>query len=84
VVCVHDHLSSIAGLVIKNETKIPVAFHTHSTEWGRSGGPGSEVVSHFEQAMAEMQKSDNRQLRHAGRSIKHGWSPSKISVVWKE
>jgi glycogen(starch) synthase len=43
VVCVHDWLSSIAGLVIKNETKIPVVFHTHSTEWGRSGGQGSEV-----------------------------------------
>lgn len=53
IVCVHDHLSSIAGLVIKNETKIPVVFHTHSTEWGRSGGQGSEVVSHFEQAMAQ-------------------------------
>ena len=34
VVCCHDWLSSIAGLVIKNETKIPVVFHTHSTEWG--------------------------------------------------
>jgi len=53
VVCVHDWLSSISGLVIKNETKIPVVFHTHSTEWGRSQGPGSEVVSHFEYAMAQ-------------------------------
>jgi glycogen(starch) synthase len=43
VVCVHDWLSSISGLVIKNETKIPVVFHTHSTEWGRSEGQGSEV-----------------------------------------
>ncbi len=53
VVCVHDWLSSIAGLVVKNETNIPVVFHTHSTEWGRSGGQGSEVVSHLEVAMAE-------------------------------
>jgi len=83
VVCVHDHLSSIAGLVIKNETKIPVAFHTHSTEWGRSGGPGSEVVSHFEQAMAE--NADRVvTVSYAMQEdlIKHGWSPSKISVVW--
>lgn len=53
IVCCHDWLSSIAGLVIKNETKIPVVFHTHSTEWGRSGGQGSEVVSHLENAMAQ-------------------------------
>jgi glycogen synthase len=53
VVCMHDWLSSISGLVIKNELKIPVVFHTHSTEWGRSGGQGSEVVTHLENAMAE-------------------------------
>lgn len=33
VACVHDWLSSIAGLIIKNETNIPVVFHVHSTEW---------------------------------------------------
>ncbi len=83
VVCVHDHLSSIAGLVIKNETKIPVVFHVHSTEWGRSGGYGSEVVSHFEQAMA--QNADRIiTVSYAMQEdlIKHGWVPSKISVVW--
>jgi glycosyltransferase involved in cell wall biosynthesis len=83
VVCVHDHLSSIAGLVIKNETKIPVVFHVHSTEWGRSGGQGSEVVSHFEQAMA--QNADRIiTVSYAMQEdlIKHGWAPSKSSVVW--
>ena len=80
---VHDWLSSIAGLVIKNETKIPVVFHTHSTEWGRSGGQGSEVVSHLENAMA--QNSDKIiTVSYAMQEdlIKHGWQPSKISVVW--
>ena len=47
IVCVHDWLSSISGLVIKNETSIPVVFHTHSTEWGRSQEKGSEVVVAF-------------------------------------
>lgn len=50
----HDWLSSIAGIIIKNETKIPVVFHVHSTEWGRGGGQGSEVVSHFESATAQV------------------------------
>lgn len=83
VVCVHDWLSSIAGLVIKNETKIPVVFHTHSTEWGRSEGQGSDVVSHFEEAMA---KNSDRiiTVSYAMQRdmARHGWSQSKISVVW--
>jgi glycosyltransferase involved in cell wall biosynthesis len=83
VVCVHDWLSSISGLVIKNQSKIPVVFHTHSTEWGRSGGQGSEVVSHLEWAMA--QKADRIiTVSYAMQQdlIKHGWPQSKISVVW--
>jgi glycogen synthase len=83
VVCVHDWLSSISGLVVKNEAKIPVVFHTHSTEWGRSGGQGSEVVSHFERAMA--QNSDRIvTVSYAMQQdlIQHGWQQSKISVVW--
>jgi len=70
-------------LVVKNETKIPVVFHTHSTEWGRSGGEGSGVVSHFERAIAE--NSDRIiTVSYSMRDdlIKHGWSQSKISVVW--
>jgi glycogen synthase len=83
VVCCHDWLSSIAGLIIKNETKIPVVFHAHSTEWGRSGGPGSEVVSHLERAMA--QNSDKIiTVSHVMKEdlTKHGWDSTKISVVW--
>jgi len=83
VVCVHDWLSSIAGLVIKNETKIPVVFHVHSTEWGRAGGHGSEVVSHLEGAMAQ---NSNRIITVSYSMeedlVRHGWSPSKISAVW--
>ena len=83
VVCVHDWLSSISGLVIKNETKIPVVFHTHSTEWGRAGGQGSEVVGHFENAMAQ---SADRIITASYAMqqdlIQHGWQQSKISVVW--
>ncbi|MEM3623382.1 MAG: glycosyltransferase family 4 protein [Candidatus Bathyarchaeia archaeon] len=83
VVCVHDWLSSIAGLIIKNETKIPVVFHVHSTEWGRSGGQGSEVVSHLESATA--QAADRIiTVSHAMKDdlTRHGWPQQKISVVW--
>ncbi|MEM3459475.1 MAG: glycosyltransferase family 4 protein [Candidatus Bathyarchaeia archaeon] len=83
IVCVHDWLSSIAGLIIKNETKIPVVFHVHSTEWGRSGGQGSEVVSHLEWATA--QAADKIiTVSHAMKDdlARHGWPQQKISVVW--
>jgi len=83
VVCVHDWLSSIAGIITKNETEIPVAFHVHSTEWGRSGGKGSQVVSHLEWAMG--QAADRIvTVSHAMREdlTRHGWPRSKISVVW--
>lgn len=83
VVCVHDWLSSIAGMIAKNETKIPVAFHVHSTEWGRSGGQGSEVVSHLEAQTAEMADrviTVSNTMRDD--LVRHGWSQSKISVVW--
>jgi glycogen(starch) synthase len=83
VVCVHDWLSSISGLVIKNETKIPVVFHTHSTEWGRSEGQGSEVVSHFEDAMAQNSDKIITVSYAMQRNLeRHGWPLSKISVVW--
>lgn len=83
VVCVHDWLSSIAGMIMKNETKIPVVFHVHSTEWGRSGGQGSTVVSYLEHSMAEV--ADHIiTVSYAMRDdlIRHGWNAPKISVVW--
>jgi glycosyltransferase involved in cell wall biosynthesis len=83
IACVHDWLSSISGIIVKNETKIPVVFHVHSTEFGRSGGTGSGIVSHFETATAEM--ADHViTVSHAMREdlVRHGWSSQKISAVW--
>jgi glycogen(starch) synthase len=83
IACVHDWLSSISGIIVKNETKVPVVFHVHSTEWGRSGGSGSGIVSHFETATAEM--ADHViTVSHAMREdlVRHGWPGHKISAVW--
>ena len=83
IVCVHDWLSSMAGIIAKNETKVPVAFHVHSTEWGRAGGQGSEVVSYLEYATA--QKVDKIvTVSHAMQEdlARHGWPKGKISVIW--
>jgi len=83
IACVHDWLSSIAGIIVKNETTLPVVFHVHSTEWGRSGGSGSQVVSHLEWSMG--QAADRIiTVSHAMREdlTRHGWPKNKISVVW--
>jgi glycogen(starch) synthase len=83
IICVHDWLSSIAGMITKNETKIPLVFHVHSTEWGRSGGQGSEVVSHLESETA-MLADRVITVSYAMRDdlIRHGWAESKIHAVW--
>jgi glycogen(starch) synthase len=83
VVSINDWLSSIAGIICKNELKTPVVFHVHSTEWGRSGGEGSATVNYLESMMAE--KADGIiTVSHAMKEdlAKHGWPESKIHVVW--
>jgi len=83
VACAHDWLSCIAGIMVKNETKVPLAFHVHSTEWGRSGGQGSQVVSYLEWETA--QRADRIiTVSHAMEEdlTRHGWPKTKISVVW--
>jgi len=84
VVCFHDWLSSISGLIIKQEeAKIPIVFHVHSTEWGRTGSAGSGVVTHLESVSA--QTSDQIiTVSHAMKDdlTRHGWPEPKIDVVW--
>ncbi|MEM2906294.1 MAG: glycosyltransferase family 4 protein [Candidatus Bathyarchaeia archaeon] len=80
---IHDWLSCIAGLIAKNEINMPLAFHVHSTEWGRSGNTGSQVVTHLEHEAAE--KADRIvTVSYAMREdlVHHGWAEPKISVVW--
>jgi len=50
IAVVHDWLSMIGGSAVKKELGIPLVFHVHSTEAGRSLGNGSEVVSGIEKA----------------------------------
>ncbi|MCP8312494.1 MAG: glycosyltransferase family 4 protein [Candidatus Methylarchaceae archaeon HK02M1] len=83
IICVHDWLSSIAGLIIKSELKLPLVFHAHSTEWGRSGDGGSRIITHLEDAIA--QASDrNITVSYLMKEdlARHGWDERKIHVVW--
>jgi glycosyltransferase involved in cell wall biosynthesis len=48
IVVAHDWLSAMGGITVKRETGLPLAFHVHSTEKGRTLGNGSSVVSNIE------------------------------------
>ena len=54
VVVAHDWLSVIGGITVKKESDLPLAFHVHSTEKGRTLGNGSSVVSNIELRGANM------------------------------
>ncbi|MCW4016992.1 MAG: glycosyltransferase family 4 protein [Candidatus Bathyarchaeota archaeon] len=54
LVVAHDWLSVIAGITIKKELGIPLAFHVHSNERGRTLGNGSSVVSSIENRGGQM------------------------------
>jgi glycogen(starch) synthase len=54
VVVAHDWLSVMGGITVKKESGLPLAFHVHSTEKGRTLGDGSSVVSNIELRGAKM------------------------------
>jgi glycosyltransferase involved in cell wall biosynthesis len=48
IVAAHDWLSVVAGTCCKRELSVPLVFHVHSTERGRTMGGGSPVVNALE------------------------------------
>ena len=54
VLVAHDWLSVISGVTAKRELGLPLVFHVHSTEKGRTLGNGSEVVSSIEHRGGQM------------------------------
>jgi glycogen(starch) synthase len=54
VVVAHDWLSIMGGVTVKKESGLPLVFHVHSTEKGRTLGNGSSVVSNIELRGAKM------------------------------
>jgi glycogen(starch) synthase len=44
----HDWLGILGGIAAKKELKIPLIFHVHSTETGRSNGGGSKTIKSIE------------------------------------
>ena len=82
LICFHDWLNSIAGIVVGDELRVPTVFHVHSTEWGRTGD-GSEIVKALE-ARAAREADGLITVSYAMKEdlTKHGWPEEKIHVVW--
>ncbi len=83
LVVAHDWLSIIAGITIKKELGIPLAFHVHSNERGRTLGNGSGVVTSIENRggqMADMVITVSYAMQDE--LIKAGFPAEKIRVCY--
>lgn len=50
----HDWLGIFGGMIAKKELDVPLVFHVHSTEVGRSGGGGSFTIKNIEYEGAQI------------------------------
>ncbi len=83
VLVAHDWLSVIAGVTAKRELGLPLVFHVHSTEKGRTLGNGSEVVSSIEHRggqMADMVITVSNAMRDE--LVELGFPKEKIKVCY--
>ncbi|MCD6203292.1 MAG: glycosyltransferase family 4 protein [Methanophagales archaeon] len=85
IICAHDWLSAIAGLMIKKELGLPFVFHFHSTGWGRKldGGSDSETVMYIEESAANAADGIITVSYPMQEDlIRHGIEAEKIRVCW--
>ncbi len=83
ILSVHDWLSIIGGIIVKSELGIPMAFHIHSTEQGRTLGDGSKTIIELERKGGE----DANIIVTVSNAMKEeltmlGYPTEKIRVVW--
>ena len=83
IICAHDWLSAMAGIMAKRETGLPFVFHIHSTEWGRALNGGSQTVTHIEKTSGEVADGIITVSYPMQEDlIRHGFDPDKIKVCW--
>ncbi|MCS7098153.1 MAG: glycosyltransferase family 4 protein [Candidatus Methanomethyliaceae archaeon] len=83
ILSVHDWLSAMAGIILKKALKIPMVFHIHSTEKGRSLGDGSPLIDSLEHKTATYaDKIITVSYAMKDELIALGFPTEKIEVVW--
>jgi len=83
ILSVHDWLSAVAGMILRNATGVPMVFHIHSTEKGRSLGDGSKIIIELERKAAEVaDKVITVSYAMRDELVASGIPTDKIEVVW--
>jgi len=83
IIVVHDWLSGIAGMIAGSNTELPIVFHLHSTERGRSMGNGSQRIAAIEWKTGETaQRIVTVSYAMQEDLINQGFDPRKIRVCW--
>lgn len=79
----HDWLGIMGGMIVKKELNLPLMFHVHSTEVGRSIGRGSHTIKDIEfeggqvaDCVITVSNAMSDELQ------KLGFPPNKIRVCW--
>ncbi len=83
IIDAHDWLGIMAGIITKKETGIPLVFHVHSTEVGRSVGRGSHTIKDIEYEGGQVADCVIT-VSHAmaDELVKLGFPHEKIRVCW--
>ena len=83
IIDAHDWLGIIGGMVAKKELDIPLFFHVHSTEVGRSVGGGSNTIKNIEYdggQVADCVITVSYAMKDELEEL--GFPPHKIRVCW--
>jgi len=79
----HDWLGILGGMLAKNALNLPLIFHVHSTEYGRSQGHGSQTISDIEKQGAETADGVITVSHAMKEELEYiGFPSSKIHVCW--
>ncbi|MCK5343540.1 MAG: glycosyltransferase family 4 protein, partial [Candidatus Heimdallarchaeota archaeon] len=83
IIDAHDWLGVIGGMMVKQSTKLPLVFHVHSTEPGRSLGGGSPTIIQIEKQGAETADAIITVSYAMKEELKQlGFPQDKIHVCW--
>jgi glycogen synthase len=83
IIDAHDWLGIMAGMIAKKELNLPLIFHVHSTEVGRSVGRGSHTIKDIEYEggqIADCVITVSNAM--ADELQKLGFPPEKIRPCW--
>jgi glycosyltransferase involved in cell wall biosynthesis len=83
IIDAHDWLGIIGGIIAKKELKLPLMFHIHSTEVGRSVGRGSHIIKDIEYEggqVADCVITVSYAMKDELEKL--GFPPDKIRVCW--